>query len=77
MWEEKDNKLYKKFSFRDFSQAFAFMAQVALLAEKFNHHPTWQNTWNVVEIWLTTHDAGDTITEKDRKLAIAIDKVID
>jgi len=75
MWKETDNKLYKSFEFKDFSAAFAFMTRVALLAEKINHHPTWTNTWNKVEIWLNTHDAGDIVTEKDRKLADEIDKL--
>lgn len=73
MWNKENNKLYRSFTFRDFSEAFAFMTRVALLAEQQNHHPTWSNTWNKVEIWLTTHDAGNTVTEKDRKLAQAID----
>ncbi len=73
MWVEQDNKLYQKFVFKDFVEAFAFMTQVALLAEKMNHHPLWKNVWNTVEIWLSTHDAGDIITEKDRKLAKQID----
>jgi 4a-hydroxytetrahydrobiopterin dehydratase len=73
MWQEKNNTLYKKFVFADFSEAFAFMTRVALEAEKQNHHPLWTNVWNTVEIWLSTHDAGDVITEKDRKLAVAID----
>jgi len=76
MWQEKDNTLYRSFTFGDFSEAFAFMTRVALLAEKHNHHPTWSNTWNNVEIWLSTHDAGNTVTEKDRKLAQAIDQVV-
>ncbi len=76
MWQEKENKLYKSFEFKDFSEAFAFMCRVALLAEKHNHHPTWTNTWNRVEIWLSTHDAGNVITEKDRKLATAIDRMM-
>lgn len=75
MWKEENNSLYRSFSFRDFSEAFAFIARVALLAEQHNHHPTWTNTWNKVEIWLTTHDAGNTVTEKDRKLARAIDEI--
>ena len=75
MWNEENNRLYQSFTFRDFSEAFAFMARVALLAERHNHHPTWTNTWNKVEIWLTTHDAGNTVTEKDRKLARAIDNL--
>ena len=73
MWNEENNTLYQRFNFRDFSQAFAFMTQVALLAERHNHHPKWTNTWDTVEIWLTTHDAGNKVTEKDRKLAQAID----
>ena len=72
-WEEKDNKLYQKFSFKDFSEAFAFMTRVALLAEKADHHPRWTNVFNSVEVWLNTHDAGDTVTDKDRKLAKQID----
>ena len=75
MWKESDNKLYKKFEFKDFSEAFAFMTRVAMEAEKMNHHPLWTNVWNKVEIWLSTHDAGDIVTEKDRKLAAAIDKL--
>ena len=73
MWKEKENKLYKLFKFKNFSEAFAFMARVALEAEKMDHHPTWTNTYNQVEIWLSTHDAGDIVTEKDRKLAKNID----
>jgi 4a-hydroxytetrahydrobiopterin dehydratase len=72
-WAEKDNTLYRKFEFADFSEAFAFMTRVALAAEKMNHHPKWTNVWNTVEVWLSTHDAGDIVTEKDRKLAKAID----
>ncbi len=73
MWTETDNKLYKKFKFKDFSEAFAFMTRVALEAEKMDHHPLWTNVYNTVEIWFSTHDAGDTVTDKDRKLADAID----
>ena len=75
MWQEIDNKLYRKFVFADFSEAFAFMTRVAMLAEKQNHHPLWTNVWNTVEIWLSTHDAGDVVTEKDRKLAASIDEI--
>ena len=75
MWKEENNKLYKKFTFKNFNEAFAFMTRVALIAEKADHHPTWTNTWNSVEIWLTTHDAGNTVTQKDRNLADAIDSV--
>src|SRR6478736_4037387 len=65
MWKEADNKLYRSFEFKDFSQAFAFMTRVALEAEKMNHHPLWTNVYNKVDIWLSTHDAGDTVTDKD------------
>ena len=75
MWKEEKNTLHKKFEFKDFSEAFAFMARVALAAEKMDHHPTWTNTYNKVEIWLSTHDEGDIVTEKDRKLAEQIDKL--
>lgn len=75
MWPEIDNKLYQEFIFPDFSKAFAFMTRVAMAAEKMDHHPTWKNTYNKVEIWLCTHDAGDIVTEKDRKLAAIIDKL--
>lgn len=75
-WTEKDNALYGSFTFKDFSEAFAFMTRVALLAETQNHHPRWTNVWNKVEVWLNTHDAGDVVTDKDRKLAAAIDKLL-
>jgi 4a-hydroxytetrahydrobiopterin dehydratase len=73
MWEEQNNKLHKKFEFKNFSEAFSFMTKVALAAEKMDHHPKWTNEYNKVEIWLSTHDAGDVVTEKDRKLAGIID----
>jgi 4a-hydroxytetrahydrobiopterin dehydratase len=76
MWKEENNTLYKKFEFKNFSEAFAFMTRVALEAEKMNHHPLWNNVWNKVEIWLSTHDAGDIVTEKDRKLAKFIDALL-
>lgn len=75
MWDERDDMLIKTFEFADFVQAFGFMTRVAIVAEKVNHHPTWSNTWNKVEIKLTTHDAGNKVTEKDRSLAQAIDKL--
>jgi 4a-hydroxytetrahydrobiopterin dehydratase len=73
MWQELNNELYRKFTFKDFSEAFAFMTRVALAAEKMNHHPRWMNVYNTVECWLSTHDAGNTITEKDHSLARKID----
>ena len=73
MWTEANNTLHKKFEFKNFVEAFAFMSKVALTAEKMNHHPEWKNVYNKVEITLTTHDEGNTVTEKDRALAKAID----
>ena len=75
-WELKGNALEKTYVFKDFVEAFGFMAQAALVAEKMNHHPTWTNTYNKVEIWLNTHDAGDIVTDKDKKLAGAIDQLL-
>ena len=75
MWKEENNTLYKKFTFKNFSEAFAFMTRVALEAEKADHHPLWTNVYNKVEIWLNTHDAGDVVTDKDRALAKAIDAI--
>lgn len=76
MWKEQNNELVREFKFVDFNEAFAFMTRVAQLAEQQQHHPWWSNVYNKVEIRLTTHDAGNTITEKDRKLAAAIDQLI-
>jgi 4a-hydroxytetrahydrobiopterin dehydratase len=76
MWKEQNNSLYRKFEFADFSEAFAFMTRVALAAEKMNHHPLWTNVYNKVEVWLSTHDAGDVVTEKDHTLAKKIDKLL-
>ncbi len=76
MWTEENNKLYRKFSFKDFSEAFAFMTRVAMLCEKADHHPTWTKTWSTVEIWLSTHDAGNTVTNKDKSLASKIEELI-
>ena len=76
MWQEENNKLCKSFKFKDFKEAFGFMTQVALVAEKMNHHPYWTNVYNQVTIELTTHDAGNTVTDKDRKLAMEIDRLV-
>ncbi len=75
-WKEVDNRLTKTYKFKDFNEAFGFMTRVALIAEKMDHHPTWTNTWNTVSFELSTHDAGNKVTERDRKLAEAIDKLI-
>lgn len=75
-WMEENNRLKKTFTFKDFTQAFGFMTKVALIAEKMDHHPTWTNTWNTVSFELSTHDAGNKVTDRDRKLADAIDKLV-
>lgn len=75
MWTEENNRLKKTFRFKDFQEAFAFMTRVAFLAEKHEHHPNWSNVYNTVTIELTTHDAGNVVTEKDHKLAAAIDAI--
>ena len=76
MWTEEENQLKRSFTFKDFSEAFAFMTRVAFLAEVQQHHPNWSNVYNRVDIVLTTHDAGNVVTEKDRKLAKAIDQLL-
>lgn len=73
MWIEENNKLSKTYTFSDFKMAFSFMTRVAMAAEEMQHHPEWSNVYNKVTINLCTHDAGSTVTEKDRKLAQIID----
>ena len=75
-WKEENNKLSRELEFKDFVEAWGFMSRVAIIAEKMNHHPNWSNVYNKVSVELTTHDAGNTITDKDRKLAKAIDKLL-
>ena len=75
-WTEKDNTLYRKLEFKNFSEAFAFMVRVAIEAERMNHHPEWTNVYNNVEISLSTHDAGDIITDRDVKLAEKINNLL-
>lgn len=77
MWKEEDNKLHRSLTFKDFKQAMAFMQQVAEIAEEMDHHPWWSNVYNKVEIELTTHDAGNTVTKRDLKLARRIDEIYD
>ena len=76
MWTEADHKLSRTFEFDNFVQAFGFMTQVAIIAEKMDHHPNWSNVYHKVTIELTTHDAGNVVTEKDRDLAKAIDALL-
>jgi 4a-hydroxytetrahydrobiopterin dehydratase len=77
MWKEENDKLTRSFQFKDFRAAMVFMNQVADVAEELNHHPWWSNVYNKVEIELTTHDAGNTVTELDKKLARRIDQIAD
>lgn len=76
MWKEQNNQLIRHFEFNNFVDAFSFMTRVALVAEKQNHHPEWLNVYNKVEIRLSTHDAGGVVTDKDRRLAAAIDDLV-
>lgn len=77
MWKEGNNKLQANLVFKDFKQAFGFMTEVALHVESMNHHPEWDNVYNKVNITLTTHDKGNTVTEKDRQLASVISEVFE
>ena len=74
-FDEARDAITRTFTFGDFSEAFGFMARVALLAEKADHHPEWSNVWNRVDIALTTHDAGG-LSHKDVALAEAIDALV-
>ena len=76
MWIEQDNRLKAEFQFDSFVDAFAFMTKVAIIAEKMDHHPTWSNAYNKVSIELSTHDAGNIVTEKDHRLAKEIDELL-
>ncbi len=75
MFKEINNALEAQFKFNDFMEAFAFMTQVAFHCEKQNHHPNWSNVYNTVHITLTTHDAGNVVTEKDHSLAKVIEDI--
>ena len=74
-WEIKDSKLHQEFIFKNFIEAFGFMTQSALIAEKLNHHPEWFNVYKTVSVDLTTHEA-DGITERDFALAKAMDVIV-
>ena len=74
-WKEESNALHKDFTCENFTQAFAFMTEVAFAAEAAAHHPEWTNVYNRINIKLTTHDAGSTVTDKDRTLARRIDEI--
>lgn len=74
-WKEENNKLIKTFVFKSFADAIAWMVKASFAIEKLNHHPEWTNIYNKVHVCLTSHDAGNTITEKDRKLAEILDSI--
>jgi 4a-hydroxytetrahydrobiopterin dehydratase len=74
-WKEENNTLIKTFEFSSFEEAMQFMQNAIPFISETDHHPTWSNTYNRVEVKLTTHDAGNKITEKDRKLAAYLDKL--
>jgi len=75
-WSEEDDALIGEFKFKNFTEAFGFLAQVAILQEKHNHHAKIENMYNHVTLTLTTHDAGNTVTEKDHKLAAEIEGLL-
>jgi len=72
-WKEENNALYKTFVFASFEDAMAFMQSAATKISALNHHPEWSNVYNKITVRLTTHNAGNTVTEKDRKLAALLD----
>ncbi|MEM6629436.1 MAG: 4a-hydroxytetrahydrobiopterin dehydratase [Bacteroidota bacterium] len=74
-WQLKEEKLYKRFQFKDFVNAWGFMSKAAILVEKMDHHPEWFNVYNMVEVYLTTHDAGG-ITELDVALAKKMNEIV-
>jgi ribonuclease HI len=76
MWQETKHGLYRQFNFENFKQAWEFMTRVAEVAEKYQHHPRWENEWSVVQIWLITHEGGQKITDLDREMATAIDNLV-
>ncbi len=75
-WIEADGRLRREFAFANFSEAFAFMTRVAMLAEQHTHHPEWSNVYGRVVIELTTHDDGNIVTDNDRNMAAAIDALL-
>lgn len=75
MWKEENNQLRRSFEFKNFVEAFTFMTGVAFAAEKMGHHPSWTNVYNKVDIQLFTHEAKDSVTDKDVKLSKEIDSI--
>ena len=74
-WKEENNALHKTFEFDDFKSALAWMVKAGIVIDQMNHHPEWSNVYNKVTVKLTTHDEGNTVTEKDRKLAKTLDSL--
>lgn len=74
-WREENNRLVKTYEFPSFANAMAWMIKASFAIEKLNHHPEWTNVYNKVHVVLTTHDAGNIITDKDRELAIVLDGI--
>ena len=74
-WKEENQVLVKTFTFASFEEAMQFMQNAVPFISETDHHPTWSNTYNRVEVKLTTHDAGNKVTEKDRKLAAHLDEL--
>lgn len=74
-WTETDNSLTKTFVFKDFLSAIQWMVRASAAIEALNHHPEWTNVYNKVKVVLRTHDAGNTVTDKDRELAALLDGV--
>jgi len=74
-FQETEEGLTGSFQFDDFTKAWAFMNEVALHAERLQHHPEWSNTYNTVRINLCTHDEGSSITHRDYELALIIEKI--
>lgn len=74
-WKEENNKLVKTFEFKTFADAVAWMVKASFTIEKINHHPEWTNVYNKVHVSLSTHDAGNIVTDKDRSLAELLDEI--
>jgi 4a-hydroxytetrahydrobiopterin dehydratase len=74
-WKEENNTLIKTFEFPSFEEAMQFMQDATPFISKTDHHPTWSNTYNLVHVVITTHDAGNQVTEKDHKLATYLDEL--
>ena len=74
-WKEENNALHRTFTFRNFPEAMAWMVKAGYAIEKLNHHPEWTIVYNKVAVKLTTHDAGNTVTDKDRELARLLDEL--